>query len=201
MGAARLQTQTEAFWRNEYEVTEGDLDLITGLILDEGKPQPLSALVSTVIQRRCHREKEAASIHAKSGQIYQPKGQFPVGQRLVFTALDYAVGRVTTVRPGNNPKFGPFAVAGVAFDGDTAEREFAVELDIAHPLNRPVEELLGTDDETISEGEIATLYAPLVTPKLEAALQSRDEFLTFDNHWFVRDLLPDRSGARCAAGT
>jgi len=43
----RLKSRSEAFWRDEYRVSEPDLDLVTSQILDSGKPQPLGTGVQT----------------------------------------------------------------------------------------------------------------------------------------------------------
>ena len=67
--AGKLQTQTDSFWRDEYEVSDADLDLVTSQILESGRPQkiesplfvyrtaPLPARkrsrILTCLQRRC----------------------------------------------------------------------------------------------------------------------------------------------------
>lgn len=191
MAAARmLKTQTEAFWRKEYTVTEADLDLVTGAILDSGRPQPTSALATAVILRRVQQEREAVARQAASGDVYRPKGDYTVGQRLVFSALDFVPGTVVATREGRNPKYGSFGVIRVAF-GDGSEREYASRLDVTHPLNRPAEELLGGGDPDIADTDIVAAYGPVVAEALERALRGRDEFVTFSEQWFLRELLPE----------
>lgn len=190
-GLRRLNTQTEAFWRDEYQVSDSDLDLITGMVLDAGKPQELRVLTSAIIMRRFRRESDAIARQADSGQVYQPMGTFKVGQDIVFTAFEYAVGHVTAVRDGYNPKYGNFAVISVAFEGQEPEREFAVKFAHPHPLNRPAEELLGGADSLLSETDMVRLFEHYVAVKLEAALKASDEYVFFSGRWFLQELLPD----------
>ncbi len=190
MAAGKLQTQTETFWRDDYEVSQGDLDLIAGLILEAGRPQPTSSLASAIIRRRFQREKDAASQLVKTGQVYQPKESYEVGQTLVFTARDLATGRVLDVRPGHNPKYGAFEVIRVAFDDD--ESEFAASLQEPRlPLNRPADELLGTSDDSVSESDLLEAYSGYVERRVDAKLEQSVDFVQFDGTWFLRELLPD----------
>ena len=121
MSARRMRTQTEAFWRDEYVVSDDDLDLVTGLILESGRPQPIDNLASTVIIRRYQQEREAVTQQGRHGRIYRPMDQYDIGQEITFSALDFAVGRVVDKRAGYNPRYGEFEVVRVAFD-DQPER-------------------------------------------------------------------------------
>jgi len=186
-----LQTEIATFWRDEYDVSDDDLDLITGLMLEAGSPQALSVLVSTIITHRCQQERDAIALQARSGQIYQPKGHYEMGQALVFSRLEFALGRVVAVREGYNPKFGPFDVIRVSFEDGSAEREFASDFAYPHPLNCPAEELVLGKGPRMSDGELAQLFEQYVTPKLEATLEADEDFLFFDGRWFLRELVPD----------
>jgi hypothetical protein len=190
-GVRTLKTQTEAFWRDEYEVSEQDLDLITGILIEAGKPQKLGVLASAIIMRRSQREKEAASRQGKQEQVYQPLGRYEVGQELIFTALDFAVGRVVAVRPGHNPKYEPFQVITVAFPERGEQREFAAAFDHPHPLNRPVEELLGGTGVEVGEEDLVRFFEHTVAQRLEPVLKAREEFVCFNGLWFLREMLPE----------
>jgi hypothetical protein len=192
MAAVRkLQTQTESFWRDEYEVSPKDLDLLTNLTLEAGKPQRLTTLAAAIITRRLQLEREAMARRAKSGHLYQPLGHYEVGQELVFTALDFAVGKVMTVRPGHNPKYGPFEAIRVSFGADVAEREFAAAFAHPHPLNQPAEELLGGTDAGLSESELVRLFEHYVARRLGPALEKSEDFIACGGQWFLRAMLPD----------
>ena len=190
-GVRKLQTLTEAFWRDHYEVSESDLDLVTSLILEGGKPQQLDTLAAAIILRRLQREKETVARQANQRQIYQPSRQYEQGQDILFSALDFAEGHVTGVRPGHNPKYGPFEVIQVMLEGEQAPREFVASFDYPHPLNRPIEELLGSGGEEVSESELVDRSSPYVADQLETHLRSRDEFVYLAGVWFLRELLPE----------
>ncbi len=189
--AGKLQTQTEEFWRDVYEVSDADLDLAANQILEAGRPLAIEALSSTIVLRHYQREREAATLHAKSGNVYQPLGSYQAGQRLLFTECDYKTGRVVEVREGHNRRYGGFNVIKVYFDADSTDAEFASDFPYPHPLNRPVEELLGKGDDSLSESDIVNAYRELVNAKLEVALQKNHDFVTFDDLWFLRELLPE----------
>ncbi|HHX65603.1 MAG TPA: hypothetical protein GX702_12015 [Chloroflexi bacterium] len=185
-----MRTQTEAFWRDEYVVSDDDLDLVTGLILESGRPQPIDNLASTVIIRRYQQEREAVTQQGRHGRIYRPMDQYDIGQEITFSALDFAVGRVVDKRAGYNPRYGEFEVVRVAFD-DQPEREFASALNDPHPLNRPEEELLAGPDPELSEADMVRLFEHYVAERLEKSLVGNDEFVHFDDAWFLRALLPE----------
>jgi hypothetical protein len=190
-GVRKLQTLTEAFWRDHYEVSESDLDSVTSLILEAGKPQHLDTLVTAIILRRVQREKETIARQANRKQIYQPARQYQVGQEVLFSVLDFAEGRVTAVRPGHNPKYSSFDVIRVLLEGEQTPREFVASFDYPHALNRPLEELLGAGDEEVSESELLDRFSGYVANRLETRLRSRDEFVYLAGVWFLRELLPE----------
>jgi len=191
-GVRKLQTLTETFWRDHYEVSESDLDLVTSLILEAGKPQRLDALAAAIILRRLQRQKETAARQANQMPIYQPFRQYQEGQDILFSTMDFAQGHVVSVRPGHNPKYGAFDVIQVQLEGEEAPREFAASFDHPHPLNRPAEELLGSGTgEEVSEAELVDRFSTYVAERLDARLRARDEFVYLGGVWFLRELLPD----------
>ncbi|MFO7918539.1 MAG: hypothetical protein R6V13_10715 [Anaerolineae bacterium] len=188
-GFRKLKTQQEAFWRDEYQVSGEDLDLVTGVILDEGTPQPLNVLTSTIILHHFRQEQREVSQQAEQGTVYRPVDEHGMGDELVFSLLDFAVGEVVGVREGNNPRHEPFSVIRVDFG--EKEREFASDFDHAHPLNRPVEELVSRTDEEIDEADLIRLFEHYVARELEPVLEEDEDFLRFGDSWFLSALLPE----------
>jgi len=188
-----LKTQSEAYWRDEYEVQPEDLDLVTGMILEAGSPQTVGTLAIGIVLRRFRAEKQAATEQTSRGRLYRPVEQVEVGEELVFPALEFVVGTVIGSRPGKNPKYGPFEVIRVRFGADVPgpdEREFASNFDEVHPLNRPLEELL-LGEEEMDENELSQTMGSHVAVKLQSALRESDDFVYFDGTWFLQDLLPE----------
>jgi len=186
----RLRTQEASFWKSDYKVSEDDLDYLTGVILEAGQPARLDDLVSALMLRLIHREKERAARQVSDGEVYRPADHYDVGQNLYFTDRDLAQATVVNVRPGVNPRYSDFQVIRVDFE-DGTELEFASDLDIAHPLNRPPEELVGGSAEDLSEEEILQTYRGDVSPRLEEALESDEGWVQFDGVWFLSELLPE----------
>jgi hypothetical protein len=190
MALGILATQTEEYWREEYQVSTQDLDMVTGIILEAGKPQPITALAAEIIRRQYQAEKAQAAQRAGKGAIYRPADTYEVGEKVLFTALDFHAGTVAAVRPGKNPKYGPFQVIQVAFEGGGG-REFAAGLDIVHPLNIPVEQLMAGGDAELDEHDVVRLFTHDVATKLEAALAKQEDYALFGGLWFLNALLPE----------
>jgi hypothetical protein len=186
-----MRTQEPAYWQNEYQVSEDDLDYLAGLVLESGRPRPLEELVSSLMVRHIQREKDRAARQVTDGDIYRPVDAHEVGQALVFTELDLIQGEVTAVRPGRNPRYAHFNVIRVALEGADQEREFASSFDYAHPLNRPVEELLGGSEEGLTEAEIIAASAETVGARVATALEERSDWVRFNGVWFLEALLPE----------
>ncbi|NLV74814.1 MAG: hypothetical protein GXY52_09065 [Chloroflexi bacterium] len=189
--AGKLQTQTLEFWRDEFQVSEGDRDLVTGQILEASRPLSIEALAGAIISHRYQNEREAAATLATSGDIYQPQGTYEVGQRLIFTAFDFARGRVLSLREGRNPKYGPFNVMQVQFEDKRPDAAFVCDFPYEHALNVPLDQLVGKSDDSVSEEDLIADFSPYVADKLKAVLVKNREFVTFEDVWFLRELLPE----------
>lgn len=185
----KMRTHSVEFWREEYEVSPNDLDLVANVILEAGRPLGISALASAVILRRFSREKEAAAQQARKGRVYRPVDTFAVGEELLFANLEMVIGTVQAVRPGQNAKFGEFDVIRVTLDGK--DLEFAARFDHPHPLNRPVEELLVGEQVELSDAEMVRLFGHHVADKLEAKLATSEDMVQFNDTWFLSELLPE----------
>ena len=145
--SGKLSSHTEAYWRDEYQVSPADIDLATGVILQDGNPVPAARLAAAIIHEKQAREQAVAAQLARQTAVYRPMDSYEVGQRLMFTELDMAEGEVIAKRPGNNNRYGAFDVVKVAFATSAKTREFAAAMASAHHLNRPIEELVTTGEE------------------------------------------------------
>ncbi|MGI6375824.1 MAG: hypothetical protein ACOX3S_07425 [Anaerolineae bacterium] len=187
----KLSSHTEAFWRTEYQVSQADIDLVTGVILQEGVPVTIARLAAAVIEEKQSREKALAAQLSRQTQVYRPMDSYDVGQRLVFSELELAEGEVVGKRAGKNVRYGEFEVLQVAMAADGRVREFAARMTGPHHLNRPVEELVITADEGLSGQEAVAAFTPLVVDKLNDALGADPDMVYFDDKWFLRELLPE----------
>ncbi len=109
------QTQTAAFWRDQFEVSSSDLDFIYNLLLDMQAPRSTTQLAVTLIDNYLRRENAKIESELSKGETYMPKERYETDQVLVFPALDFAIGKIIGVRPGQNPEYGDFEVIKVSF--------------------------------------------------------------------------------------
>jgi len=185
-----MRTQSEAYWRREGKVSDEDIEHLYSSFLEEELPRSLDDLAIKVMKRRCQIEEEKVSREAE-GQIYRPQEKYEVGQELVFSALNQARGKIISMRPGRNPKYGPFEVIGVQFESEQRVREFASNFSQPHSLNDAVETLLSESEATLSVEQLYALYGSYVRESLEATLAADPEFAHLEDRWFLRSLLPE----------
>jgi hypothetical protein len=186
------QTQTAAFWRDQFEVSANDLDFLYNLLLDTQSSKHLEDLATALIQEYMRRENAQIEAELAKGTVYLPKSQYNVGQTLVFPALEFATGEVTDVRAGQNPEHGKFDVIKVRFPSGT--REFASGLNTSHRLNQTNGNQLLHDAAQLSAEEIYALYQDEINESILYALEEGDrheEFVEVDGVWLLADMLAD----------
>ena len=186
------QTQTAAFWRDQFEVSANDLDFLYNLLLDTQSSKHLNDLATALIQEYMRRENAQIETELAKGTVYLPKGQYTIGQTLVFPALEFATGEVTNIRPGQNPEHGKFEVIIVRFPSGT--REFASGLQTGHRLNQTNGSQLLHDAAQLSAEEIYALYQDEIDESVLYALEEGDrqnEFVQVDGVWLLADMLAD----------
>ncbi len=187
------QTQTAAFWRDQFEVSSSDLDFLYTQLLDAQSPKTLEELSLALIQEYMRRENSKIESELSKGTVYLPKTRYEVGQTLVFPALDFATGEVVEVRAGQNPEHGDFEVIKVRFSGGNA-REFAAGLQTAHRLNQVNGDSLLHDEAMLSAGEVYTLYQSEIDESILYALEESersDEFVQVSDRWLLADMLAE----------
>ena len=187
-------TQTAAFWRDQFEVSADDTEFLYQLLLDSQKPMRLRELAGALIDEYLRRENTRIEQELAKGAVYVPKNRYTVGQKVVFPALEFAVGEVTEVRPGQNPEHGDFQVIKVQFDGKQKAREFAAGLQSAHRLNQANGDRLLHDDALLSAAEIYKLYQAEINESLLYALEEGSraaDFVSVDGNWLLADMLAE----------
>jgi hypothetical protein len=186
------QTQTAAFWRDQFEVTASDLDFLYNLLLDVQSSKRLDDLATALIQEYVRRENTKIEADLAKGEVYAPKSHYAVGQTLVFPALDFAIGEVIEQRSGQNPEYGKFDVIKVRFPESV--REFAADLQTDHRLNQTHDSRLLDDDSQLSADEIYDLYQDEINESLLFALEEgerHEAFVEVDGAWLLADMLAE----------
>ena len=189
------QTQTAAFWRDQFEVTSKDMDFIYSLLLDAQASKTGEELAVTLIAEYIRREDNRIESELAKGAIYVPKGHYEAGQTLVFPALDFATGEVVGSREGQNPEHGDFQIIEVKLsDPNGATREFAMDLTTPHRLSEADSDSLLNNDALLSADEIYSLYEDEIDESLLYALEDGDrsgDYVEVDGRWLLSDMLAD----------
>lgn len=181
----RRETQKRAYWE-KFAVKEHDLEYLYGLLLEAELPLSIDELTLALIRERCDREERLIEEELEKGHLFQPKESYEVGEKLIFPAFDYVLGTVVSVRPGHNPRYDPFEVIQVRFEGRRKEREFASALKAPHALNQQ-----GIKVSLASPEELCASHGEDIQPKLVERLRDSEEFVNLGNRWFLRGLLAD----------
>jgi hypothetical protein len=180
-------TLSPDYWQT-FSLGRKDLEFLSTHLFEKEIPLNEKELVPILVEERIRSERdELVKQQKSSGKIYMPGEQYPVGEKLVFPALNWKKGQVTGVRASVNPTLGDFEVIEVAFDGEGA-RLFAAGL-ADHKLNRPVE--IGDDDQMLNPANILKTNGLELEQKLTTALLADEALVQVAGRWFPRALLVD----------
>ncbi|MBE2272616.1 MAG: hypothetical protein IAE80_30560 [Anaerolinea sp.] len=176
-------------WADDISVTDDDIEYLTGLLLEREIPLTIDELAHALVAYRLEQEAAEQRERFKDTRVYNPAQTYEVGQKVYFPALEYRVGTVKAVRPGDNAEYGDFAVIAVEFEEDAAQ-EFATSLTSYHKLS----DLLEVDSAPLLDGSADELYADnraIIVPKLEARLREDSDLVSVAGKWFSRGLMLD----------
>ena len=183
---APLQTK-EDYWI-DFSVKEKDIEYIYNLLLENSIPLPIKEITNHLIEYRISEEKKRLeSQRSKQGNIYLPKNEFKVGDKLAFPSVEMQLGKVKTIRDGYNPDFTDLKVIEVEFE-DGKTRSFASKVD-SHPLNHILD--IVEDDPNLDSSLVKTNYTTLIQEKIESALTANEDLVKIAGSWFPRSLLVD----------
>ncbi len=175
------------YWQTFF-LDKKDLEFLSTYLFENETPLTEKELVPVLIGERIRNEREALVNRQRSiGKVYMPEGHYMVGESLVFPALDWKKGIITSSRPGVNPSMGEFEVVEVEFE-DGSSRLVAAGL-ANHKLNQPVE--ISIDDPMLNLDNIIKTYGSELEQKLDKALSADDDLVKVAARWFPCALLVD----------
>ena len=187
---SQRKTQTAQYWEKQFSPNNQDIEDIYQQILDSSQPIHIDVIAISLVRRHCDAEELETRSDLQEGQLYQPKGKYSVDERLIFPALDFAIGTVTSTREGQHPDYGTFDVIEVKFENDQPVREFVANFDHTHPLNAD-EQSLANLHGLLPPEELYQTYKKSIYSKIKAALDANDDFVKFHDQYFLSDLLTD----------
>ena len=176
---------SERYW-DTLEIDTADIEFLYAYLLEKEIPLTSQELASALIQERIRSEKEKFQTRQKeNGEIYLPKAEYFVGDKIQFPALKWASGEVTQVRKGNNPELPNLKVISVALETGRS-LQFASNI-IEHQLNQFTQSPIETDDQ--DEDVIFKSYGEIITKKLENNLNGNKDIIRIGDEWFPKSLL------------
>jgi hypothetical protein len=174
-------------WGN-FEANNNDIDFIFNKLFEIETPTNTTDLVKILIQERIRLEKiRLDGLEKSKGEIYLPKDDFQIGEKLTFPALNYKSGEVAGKREGENPEIGNFSIIQINFPSGES-REFASNLP-DHALNQT---LISLEKETdLDLDNIFTTYKSTISDSLLEKLNTNQDIVQIAGYWFPRSLLID----------
>ena len=176
---------SHSYWES-LEINQEDIDFLYTHLLEKETPSTSEELVEALISERIRTERQSLQEkQEKNGEIYLPKLDFEVGQKVQFPAINWINGEVVGVRQGNNPEKPTMKVMTVALEnGDN--RQFATNLE-DHRLNEVT--TTTDDDEATNENEIIEDFGDEIITKLEEKLDENKDLVRIGAEWFPKSLL------------
>ncbi len=181
-----MPNSNDDYWKN-LSVSDADIERLYGFVLDRGEPVTTQELVNALIEARVRDEQERRARYSQHARLYQPKLDYEIGERLIFSALKDAEGLVTAIRSSDNPRLPPFQVISVRFDSDGQTREFAASHTAEHPLNKDHEATAATTD--LAPEQVLAEFGDSIAALLVARLRKDKEFVEQGGLWLLRGLL------------
>jgi hypothetical protein len=177
----------KTYWET-FKIENSDLEFLYNHLLELETPQTPQELVRALIDERIRAEKtRMEKQQTAGGEIYYPKDHHKTGQSLTFPALDWASGKIVTVREGNNPEYPAFEVLTVEMQ-DGKQHLFAAGLD-DHNLNQPIS--IQTDDPGLNADLVYKAHGKRLISELTAVLEENEDLVPIAGRWFPRSLLVD----------
>lgn len=182
-------TLKENYWKN-FQIQNDDIEFLYNLLLEGETPLTTEEMVFALIQYRINHEKaEAESRQSSLGEIYRPQNSYSINQEITFQSMGWKKGKVSAIRPANNPDMPPFDVIVVDFEAD-GQHQFAANLQdhILNQVSHVVEENPLFDPAYINEN-----FAQNISTVLENAFIEKEDIVRIAGKWFPRSLLVDIS--------
>lgn len=183
-------SQTSAFWQSEFQVSAQAVEALYSALLEFGEPRSIEDVGLFFVKQVIDAEEQALKAELQQGEVYRPDQIYNVGDKLVFTRFDLAVGVVVETTPGYNPIDKEFSIIRVEFPQNRI-LSFAANLQSHHELSVIPSHLADGEDGLSAAQKIFGQYQHLIRPKIEAVLRRHSEFVEFNRQWFLSDLLVD----------
>jgi hypothetical protein len=177
----------EDYWNN-FEFLESDIEYLFNHLLESETPMNSKDITRMIVDVRIINEKkELAKQKRVETTLFLPKEKYEVNQRLSFPAFDLQEGVVMSIRDGNNPEIGEFAVVEIQFD-DGSTKLFASGIE-EHKLNNPI--IIEDDDPFLDLDYVLKNYGKSIRKRIIKSLEASEDLVSIAGYWFPSSLLLD----------
>lgn len=184
----QLQQDKSNDWKT-FTLTQSDLDFIYNLLLEKETPLSTQEISTAVLDDRLRiEEKEMKKALANLGKLYRPADTYQIGDEVIFPSRGNAVGKVVSVRAGNNPDIESFSAVLFSFQ-DGSEQEYAAGV-INHALN-DLDPLKALYPDQLSKKEIVEKFGKFIHRGIRKSLVASDDLFSISDFWFPKALLAD----------
>ncbi len=182
-------------WAHSFTISATDIDYITNLLLEKETPLSSKELAIALVNSQIEEKRAEVAAQYAGTKVYRPADTYAVGDRLIFSTMDYTTATISSIRDAVSNDATGFRVAAVEFDKpkfnvSDRQREFAIEFSGDHPLNSDDGDLhpANSDDEYTAEDIINDRQITIVK-QVDDALNNNLELVRLAGTWFVRDLM------------
>jgi hypothetical protein len=176
---------SKSYWKS-LEINQQDIEYLYSYLLEKETPLPSKKLAEALIKERIQSEKKRLQEkQEQNGDIYLPKLEFNLGDKIQFPSSNWVSGKVTDIREGNNPEYPDMKVMTVDLENGQS-RQFAANLE-DHKLNQVTTTV--EDTEGNEEQEIIASFGDEIIEKLEKALEENKDLVRIGADWFPKSLL------------
>ena len=184
-------TQNADFWETQFQVSDQAVEGLYNELLETGEPRSTQEVCLFFIKYAIEEEEERLRSETQHSKVYRPNEDYELQDQILFPHFDFAIGTVVGKRSGYNAKEGDFSVIEVVFEEENnLKAEFAVDLSTSHALLE-TEQSSADGDKTSAPQKIFNQHQSIIRPKVEQVLQEQAEFVSFNNAWFLKDMLVD----------
>ena len=177
----------EEYWIN-FSVSEEDIEFIYNLLLEKEIPLSDEVLLKSLINFRIGQEKDNSEKQSQGkNDIYLPRNEYSIGDKLAFPSLDMKIGEVQDIREGFNPDYENIKVIQVKFESGEL-KVFASNIQ-DHPLNHILD--IPEDDPNYDPDSVYDHHKQYLSDCLKTSLTSNEDLVNIAGSWFPRSLLID----------
>lgn len=176
---------SDSYWKS-LEIEKKDIEFLYAFLLEKETPMTSEALAQALIRERIRDEEEKLQQKQKeNGEIYLPKSEYSVGDKVQFPAMNWVSGKVTDLREGNSPEHPDLHVITVELENGRT-RLFAANL-ADHALNEVTNTSTTTDEDEAKS--VISKFGSEIAEKLEDKLNENKDIVRIGAEWFPKSLL------------